>query len=400
MNLETAKFIISAEGQATLNHLQATGTLSQSNQLAVLTRLRKQYSPEIAGALLEILLIRQKKPKFSRLNQMFFTRNAYEQASGETVATYRAKRLLKTLPQGAKVADLGCSCGSDLIALAEYFTVTGIDLDSTRLEFARANLQVYGRTAELQQMNLHNFDPTGYSALFFDPARRTTEGKRIFDVNDYQPPLSILKNWLKVVPEIAVKISPGVDYAQLTGYDCEIEIISEKGEVKEAVLWFGKFRTSRRRATLLPEGYTLAFNPVKSDIACGEPLQYLYEPDGAVIRAGLVEGLAFQMGDTRKLDPDIAYLTSNNLIETPFARVWRVLEFQAWNLKKLNKRLQELSVGKITVKKRGSPIDPQMLEKSLKLKGDKNLIVFLTHLEGKPSVILCQESQEGLNGER
>jgi SAM-dependent methyltransferase len=391
MTPETAKFITSEEGQALLAQWQATETITDSNQLAVLSRLRKQFTPEIAGAILEVLLVRQKQAKFSRLNRMFFTREGYEQASSETIANYRAHRMLKILPQGAKVADLGCSCGGDSVGLAQYFAVTGIDLDPVRLEFARANLAVYSHTANLQELDLHDFDPSGFDALFFDPARRTDEGKRIFDVNDYKPPLSIIQKWLKIVPEIAVKISPGVAYTQLEDYPCEVEIISEKGEVKEAVLWFGKFRTINRRATLLPSAHTLSFNPTKSAIASGEPLQYLYEPDGAVIRAGLVEDLAHQMGsNTRKLDPDIAYLTSAKLIDTPFARVWRILEYQAWNLKKLNQRLQELSVGKVTVKKRGSPVDPQMLEKSLKLKGDKPLTVFLTHVLGKPTVLLCE----------
>jgi THUMP domain-like/RNA cap guanine-N2 methyltransferase len=393
VNLHTAQFITSEEGQTVLTRLQATETVTGSNQLAVLSRLRKNFTPEIAGGLLEVLLIRQKAAKFSRLAEMFFTRAAYEQASSETVANYRANRMLQVLGQGAKVADLGCSCGGDLIALAQYFDVIGVDLDPVRLEFARANLAVYGRTATLQPLDINTFDPIGYSAIFFDPARRTTEGKRIFDVTAYQPPLSIIQKWLKVVPEVAVKVAPGVDYAQLADYDCEVEIISEKGDVKEAVLWFGKLRTiANRRATLLPAEITLTDNPDKAVIECGEPLQYLYEPDGAVIRAGLVEDLAWQMGNnTRKLDPDIAYLTSQDLIVTPFARAWRILEYQAWNLKKLNHRLQELSIGKIIVKKRGSPVDPQALEKSLKLKGSKQITVVLTHVLGKPVVLLCQE---------
>lgn len=396
MNLATARFLTSANAQAALQKLAAQETVSEGNQLAVLTRVRREYSPEEAGALVETLLLRQRAvslSKFSRAEAMFFTRAGLEQASGEAVAAYRARRMVQALVEGARVADLACGIGGDLLALATSFEVTGVDLDAARLELAKANLAAYGRTGRLVALDLQQFDPTGYQALFFDPGRRTSEGKRIFDVADYQPPLSIIKKWLPVVSEIAVKLSPGVDYAQLTDYDCEIEIISENGAVKEAVLWFGKLRSGAiRRATLLPQEITLTDQPNLAPVASGVPLAYLYEPDGAVIRAGLVEELAVQMGGTtRKLDPDIAYLTSDQLIETPLARVWRVLEYQPWSLKKLNKRLQELDVGKVIIKKRGSPVDPQTLERALKLKGTRQLTVFLTHIMGQPSVVLCKQ---------
>lgn len=402
MNYEIANFIISEEGRTALNEL-ASENLQPEKELALLTRLRRRFNPEQTAALLEVAGARQravKQGKFSRAAQMFFTKSGLEQSSGERIANYRAARMARSLPPGAKVADLGCGIGGDSLAMAQYFRVSGVDLDAARLVFARANAAVYNLTANFEgvEVDLTQLDLKGYDAIFFDPARRSAEGKRYFSVEAYQPPLSIIQKWLPLVPEIAVKISPGVDYSELAKYDCEVEIISDEGEVKEAILWFGRFRSDAaisRRATLLPGLHTLTNLPAlekeKKAVPIGPPLAYLYEPDGAVIRAGLVEELALQLGDLQKLDPDIAYLTGNTLFETPFARAYRVREYMPFNLKKLIRRLQELKVGRVIIKKRGSPLDPQQLERALKLKGDQTLTLFLTHLDGKPFVVLSFE---------
>lgn len=400
MDYQAAGFIVSDKGCTALQELVTDPpALLPNRELATLSRLRRQHSPEVAAAIMEVALARQRavrQNKFSRAAEMFFTKSGLEQSSGERIADYRTSRFTRSLSSEAKIADLGCGIGGDSLALAQDFKVMGVDLDEARLIFARANAAVYERSErfEAKQADLTQLDLSEFDGLFFDPARRSAEGKRYFSVEQYQPPLSIIKRWLTKTPEIAVKISPGVDYSQLAGYDCEVEIISEEGEVKEAVLWFGALRSSKtvRRATLLPEAHSLVNLPPseKAAVPVGPPLAYLYEPDGAVIRAGLVEELALQLGDLRKIDEDIAFLTSDNLIESPFARAFPILEIMPFNLKKLSRRMQELHVGHVVIKKRGSPLDPQQLEHALKLKGDQSLTLILTHVEGKPYVLLCK----------
>ncbi|MBV9788381.1 MAG: SAM-dependent methyltransferase, partial [Chloroflexi bacterium] len=219
-----------------------------------------------------------------------------------------------------------------------------------------------------------------------DPARRSG-GRRHWQPEDYEPPLSLIETWLPHAAGIGVKVAPGIDYDALP-YDCEVEIVSVAGEVKEAGLWFGALRRATRSAVLLPGGHTLHATPISSTPVIA-PLRYLYEPDGAVIRAHLVEQLAEQIG-AAKIDESIAFLTSDTLAHTPFARAFRVLETMAFNLKRLRSRLRELDVGQVVVKKRGSPIDPQVLEKQLRLQGSQALTIVLTHVQGQPSVILCE----------
>lgn len=386
MDLSTFYFLLSPPGQALLSEAAARRP-TEASLLADLSALRQRYPPEQAGAALETVRLRGRAAaKFGRAEVMYFTRPALEQASGEVIATYRAERYRGI---GARrVADLGCGIGGDSLALAAGGEVLGVDRDELRLAMAEANLSVLGRGGDFEplQADLGSWIPRGVDALFFDPGRRTAAGRRIRSVFDYRPPLPIIERWLPTVPCLGVKISPGVNYAELPA-GAEVEFISEGGTVKEAVLWFGDLASGAgRRATLLPGHETLVDEP-HDHVPVGPPRGFLYEPDGAVIRAHLVEQLAERLGAT-KLDPDIAYLTADTHVVTPFARAYAIESAMPFNLKKLRAHLRELGVGRVVVKKRGSPLDPDELVRRLRLRGDEERVLFLTHLDGQPAVIV------------
>ena len=104
--------------------------------------------------------------------------------------------------------------------------------------------------------------------------------------------------------------------------------------------------------------------------------------------AGLVQVLGEQL-EAAQLDPDIAYLTAGHFQPTPFARAWRVEAWFPFSLKRLRSELRARGVGRITVKKRGSPLEPERLIRELRLGGEQERTVFLTHLRGRPLAILC-----------
>ena len=168
---------------------------------------------------------------------------------------------------------------------------------------------------------------------------------------------------------------------------CEVEFISVKGSVREGVLWFGELRSpAGRRATLLPGGDTLT-DEKPAEVAVTAPLAYLYEPDGAVIRAHLVEQLGQRL-DATKIDPDIAYLTADHKRSTPYARCYALDDYLPFNLKRLRGYLRQHNVGRITVKKRGSPLDPDELRQRLRLAGEEHRVIFLTRVKGEPAVLI------------
>lgn len=390
MELADFHFLLTAKGQRLLAGLTAT-PITPKDHLVVASGLRQEVTPGQAHALLETALLRQQaEEKFSRAEQMYFTRPALEQASAEVVSHYRAGRFAAA--GFRQVVDLACGVGGDALALAAHSRVTGIDRDRLRLAMAGENVGVYGHAARFQavEADLLALPPLNVDAFFFDPGRRDERGRRLYSVHDYRPPLNLVTRWLPQVPDGAVKISPGVDYGELPP-EAEVEFISVDGGVKEAVLWYGELRTGHgRRATLLPGGESLSMaDDTGAPVPVTEPGMILYEPDGAVIRAHLVEALAQRLG-ARKIDDTIAYLTADEMVETAFARAFLVEEVMDFQLKRLRQRLRERNVGRVTVKKRGSPLEPEELQRRLRLEGEEEALIFLTQVKGQPVVLIGQ----------
>lgn len=388
MDLADFNFLLTATGKRLLAEVTAS-PIRPEDHLAIASRLRQEVTPGQAHALLETALLRQRAAeKFSRAELMYFTRSALEQASGEVVSSYRAGRF--ATGGFELVADLGCSVGGDALSLAAQGVVVGIDRDPVRLAIARENLRVYGHGHHFLplQADLRALPPLTVEAVFFDPGRRDERGRRLTSVHAYRPPLSLIEQWLPRVPHAGVKISPGVDYAELPAA-AEVEFISVDGGVKEAVLWYGDLRTGRgRQATLLPGGDHLSLaDDSGAPVPVTTPGSILYEPDGAVIRAHLVEILAQRLG-ARKIDDRIAYLTADEVVETPFARAFLVEEVMGFHLKRLRQRLRERNIGRVTVKKRGSPLEPEELQRRLRLEGDEEVLLFLTQVQGEPVVLI------------
>lgn len=388
MNRETFHFLRSPAGTNLLAELSQL-TITPHNHLQLAEQLRRRLAPALAQAAIETALLRQlAKAKFSRAGQMFFTRPGLEQASSETIANYRAGRFAGL----GWVADLCCGLGGDALALATHCQVVGLDLDPLRLWLAQANVAAYGRESRFQavQADLLTMPPFAakIEALFFDPGRRDDHGKRIYDPRAYRPPLGLLARWRQNIPQAAAKVSPAIDDRFLPA-GAEIEFISLNGELKECLLWFGDLRSGvGRRATLLPAGASLSDEGQNGEgLALVRPGAYLYEPDGAVIRAHLVETLGRQLA-AGKIDPDIAYLTADQPQPTPFARCFAIEDALPFQLKQLRAYLRQRHIGHITIKKRGSPLEPEALRQQLQLTGDQEATLFLTHVHGRPFVLI------------
>jgi hypothetical protein len=178
--------------------------------------------------------------------------------------------------------------------------------------------------------------------------------------------------------------------ALLGAREHEVEILSVRGEAREAVLWLGELCTARRRATLLPGGQTLTAHPLPEPVPATPVGRVLYEPDPAVIRAHLVEHLAVAIGAT-KVDEQIAYLTADTLIETPFATAFAVQESMPFGLKRINRRLRTMEVGELVIKKRGLAVDPEQFRRRLKYGGGQDRIVLvLTRVQDRPTALICR----------
>jgi SAM-dependent methyltransferase len=294
------------------------------------------------------------------------------------------------------VLDLCCGIGADLVALARGGAeVTGVDRDPVTVAVARANLEALSLPGTVRCGAATAVPRTAYAAVFLDPARRGTRG-RTFDVDAYSPPWTFVEEVLAGPAPACVKVAPGVPHDRLPR-NVEAEWVSVGGEVKEAALWSGVLVTARRRATLLRGGtvttVTEAEDPgaesvgtVGSVAAVGS---YLLEPDGAVIRAGLVTAVAAQV-EGRLLDEHIAYVTTDVEPRTHLARGYRVVEELPYQEKRLRAALRERGVGRLTIKKRGVQIVPETLRKRLALRGDAEATLVLTRVAGHGTALLVE----------
>jgi hypothetical protein len=383
----TLRLLLTGAGRDALQEAQAAEPRPE-DFLRLSQSLQRRFPPALAaGAAEQAILRRRAREKFPDADRMFFASEPLEQATAAPVAEYRATRFASLAP----IFDLTCSLGGDALALARVAPVIASDIDRSRLLLLAVNASALG-LADRISLTVADATRPAYRALtgagaFLDPGRRAS-GRRARSVTEYEPPLAAAVDWAARVDGAAVKIGPAVDLAEVGAYDCEVEFVDLGGELREAVLWFGCLKSCRRRATVLPGPHTLAGEP-EPEIDLTGPRRYLYEPSPAVMRAGMVRTLGARLGASM-LDRKIAFLVSDCLVATPFAQTYELVEALPFQLKRLRDRLRALGIGALTVKKRGSPIEPEDLIRRLGLRGGAAGTVVLTQVNRRPYALIVR----------
>ena len=152
---------------------------------------------------------------------MFFTRRSLEQASGEFIADYKAKRF----KSNEALADICCGIGGDLMSLAKQTKAAGIDQDPVMAILAMANLDVHGLPGVVRQMEFQAVDRADYSAFHFDPNRRNHGRKTIGDL--LQPSLPSILEWIPNNVPVAIKVAPATPQHRDTPGVAELEWIGD-----------------------------------------------------------------------------------------------------------------------------------------------------------------------------
>jgi THUMP domain-like len=350
-----------------------------------------------APVLVETTLLRRRAAE--KLGELgvsgwLFTDEALQQATAAPVALHRARRLAA----GHLVHDATCSIGTELGALRRCAVpAVGSDTDPVRLAMARHNL---GPTAGLCRADaLHPV--TRDAVVLVDPARRRG-GRRRFRPDDYQPGLRQLLDCYRG-RDLVVKSSPGIDFDQLSrlGFHGEIEVTSYRGSVREACLWSPGLAGPgvRRRASILgvlDTGEQIT-DAEPDDCPVRPAGRWLVDPDGAVVRAGLVRQYAARHG-LWQLDPAIAYLSGDRL--PPAIRGFEVLEQLAFDEHRLRQALTALDCGALEILVRGVSsvqADPDALRRRLRLRGSRSLSVVITRIgsgaAGQAMAYVCRPSR-------
>jgi hypothetical protein len=399
---EDLAWLLTPAGEAEL----AAAASLPDDRLTRISRLRKRLSAERAVAVVELLELRRRaRAKFADPDRMLFTPEGLEQSTGDAIAQYRAAQF----PAGEAMLDACCGIGGDARRLARRGPVVCVDASRQALTCARANVGLESREtrylcADVTTLDLACLRRAGVRATLFDPSRRIDRAggrARARCAEQYSPPLSWLNELREHFSLVAVKVSPMLEDEVLVQCGGAVEMISDRGECKEAVIWVGE--TARCRpsfdsriysATILGTGASpFTLNPIpvpEPDVS--EPRAWLLEPDPAVIRAHLVPQVA-AMFKAYWLEPDIAYLTADASVDSPAAACYRVLDWMPFNLKRLQEHLRAGNQRVVAIKRRGVPLDPMELRD--RLTGSRSpdaepVVVVLTRRGAGSVAVVCE----------
>jgi len=376
--------------------LEALPEYDEAVAIALGERLRADgYDPAVvAAALTQSRLRAAARAKFGPFAAgMLFTPEGLEQATRLSVAARHARRFAAAGIE--RVADLGCGIGGDAMALAGLEVgVLAVERDETTAAVATVNLRHWPE-AVVRCEDATLTELTGVGGAFVDPARRSASGRRVLDPRHGSPTLSFVLDLAERLPAVGLKTAPGIGH-HLLPEGAEAQWVSVGGDVVEAGVWFGLLAREgvRRSALVLPggEGGGDAVEVLDADLSkpdVGALGAVLYEPDGAVIRAGLVGHVAAAV-EGRLVDPAIAYVTADQLTRTPLARAYTVEDSFGFQLKTLRTYLRDRGVGRLTIKKRGTAVEPEQLRRQLRLSGDGEATIVLTRIAGRQSVVLVR----------
>ena len=294
-----------------------------------------------------------------------------QQATPVEVAAYRAEFLAE---QGvSSVHDITCSIGTEgLDSPLDYF---GSDLDESRVRMARHNLS----STKIFRADALTTTTTA-DVLLADPARRAG-GRRITRPEDLVPPLPEVVDKHRD-KELAIKCAPGLDFSEWNGL---VTVASVDGGVKEACLYTPGLGTGRRAVMIRGHKLDVLDDKETNLPEAGEIGSYLIDPDGAIVRSGLVRHYAAREG-LHQIDERIAYLTGERIPEgtSGFPFIEKV------PLKRLKSVLKSYDAGSLEILVRGVEVDPDQLRKKMKLKGKKPFAVIITRIGAQGIALLCK----------
>jgi hypothetical protein len=340
-------------------------------------------------------LLRKKVPSWSENEDLLFPAHlSIEQCSSEASAQYKADLL-----QGQTFADLTGGLGIDTYFIAQKFQQSDYVEQQTELcdlaihncEVLKANVNVWNESAEDY---LKHCEPKDY--IFIDPARRDEHGRKTVSIADCTPDVSALQDeLLQKAEKVMIKLSPMLDISKAleelhhvkavhvvaVANECkELVFILERGYQSEPQFVCVNLMTSQPEVCFAQEEE----RQCPSRLADGV-LNYLYEPNPAVMKAGCFK-LLTERFDVCKLHKNSNLYTSNQLITDFPGRIFEVVDWAPYN-KKVNQTLLQ-GVEKASIAVRNFPLSVAELRRVLKIKDGDIVYLFATTLKGEEKVII------------
>lgn len=364
--------------------------------VAALERVRVRHSAgrELMHAALQLAAARRKlELKWpGRGGEWIADPAGAEMATSEAAARHKSSRFARILGAGSAVVDLCCGIGADSVGLQDAgLAVTAVDSDPSRAWMAGRNAGCASLAADAADPSL----PPG--AFHLDPARRDGEStQRLWQIDDHRPGPSSWRMIIERRKDGAIKLGPGLDIAaacRVLPQDAphEVEIISERGRLTQALLWIGRLaagRTGARTATALSGGSATTLTAAPGEIK-PEPIgplrRYLIECDASIERTGLLGVVCARDGRATGVHAGLGLLTSDApyLLGPAMAGMFTPFEVVArmpWIERNIRTWLHQHDGGLVEVKTRGRVVDPDVVQKHLRGDGSTRYAVFVLRL--------------------
>ena len=394
----------SPEGQALIRAAR-----DYSDSLIAIPALRKQFS-EIRPDLISLafgqaqMQLRLESRWGGSVADLLLTDDGISQATRPEVARYRAEFITKKFGANAHVLDLTCGLGFDSLEFARHgLRVTGVEIDSEIVEYARHNLSPFA-------IEVHCADASGFAipndvdVVFVDPARRDPNAakdskgntKRIFNPSQWSPSWETINEIAKAHPVIA-KVAPGIDKAELSDWDARW--VSSNGDLVECFLISAG--TSIRSAVLIDSEKNLSIEIMGDSATATAPLgDYLIVPDPALIRASALDAVA-QLCNGGLVNEHIAWLTSADSTaiselhkhSPSLANILRIESHFKFSEKQLVASLKDVALSGVTVMTRGMQLDVEVIRKAAvkaSSSGNQELVIAIYRDDAGPQAVLCR----------
>ena len=239
----------------------------------------------------------------------------------------------------------------------------------------------------------------GLKLIFIDPARRDDAGNKVVSLKDCTPDVTLLQEeMLSKADYIIIKLSPMLDWHRaVSELNCvqEVHIISVNNECKELLLVLSARNMGNLRIycvndaqSFVCEESDMEASSVKIAPFTLEEMQYLYEPNASLMKAGCFSVLS-ERYDARMLSKNSHLFVSREPIAVFPGRSFRIIAVSSFNKKELKRHLSGIT--KANIATRNFPLSVAELRKRLKLKDGGETYIFATTLSDESHVLVITE---------
>ncbi len=240
----------------------------------------------------------------------------------------------------------------------------------------------------------------GLKLIFIDPARRDDAGNKVVSLKDCTPDVTVLQEeMLSKADYVIIKLSPMLDWHRAISelsHVREVHIISVNNECKELLLVLSARNMSENlriycindAQSFVCEESDMESSLVKIAPSTLEEMQYLYEPNASLMKAGCF-GVLSGRYDARMLSKNSHLFVSREPIAAFPGRSFRIIAVSSFNKKELKRHLSGIT--KANIATRNFPLSVAELRKRLKLKDGGETYIFATTLSDESHVLMITE---------